>query len=107
MVRVHHRSPFFKIQIRRPHRLAVRIAGFHPVYRGSNPLGVTTFSLLRNVFILGRLASIPKKSSDFSGNLGRLAQLVERHPYKVDVIGSSPVTTTIFIFKNQDTKLRW
>lgn len=25
-----------------------------------------------------------------------LAQLVERHPYKVDVIGSSPVLPTIF-----------
>ncbi len=28
-------------------------------------------------------------------NLGRLAQLVERHPYKVDVISSSLIATTI------------
>ena len=28
--------------------------------------------------------------------LGRLAQLVERYPYKVDVTGSSPVMPTIF-----------
>ena len=27
---------------------------------------------------------------------GRLAQLVERYPYKVDVTGSSPVVPTIF-----------
>ena len=29
-------------------------------------------------------------------DFGRLAQLVERYPYKVDVTGSSPVATTIF-----------
>ena len=28
---------------------------------------------------------------------GRLAQLVERYPYKVDVTGSSPVVPTILI----------
>jgi hypothetical protein len=27
-----------------------------------------------------------------------IAQLVERHPYKVDVIGSSPVAPTIHFF---------
>ena len=27
--------------------------------------------------------------------LGSLAQLGERYPYKVDVIGSSPITSTI------------
>ena len=26
---------------------------------------------------------------------GDLAQLGERHPYKVDVVGSSPITSTI------------
>ena len=31
----------------------------------------------------------------FNVPFGRLAQLVERHPYKVDVRGSSPLTTTI------------
>ena len=30
--------------------------------------------------------------------LGRLAQLVERYPYKVDVISSSLISTTIIIF---------
>ena len=30
---------------------------------------------------------------------GRLAQLVERYPYKVDVTGSSPVVPTIFILE--------
>ncbi len=27
---------------------------------------------------------------------GQLAQLVERHPYKVDVIGSNPILPTIY-----------
>ena len=31
--------------------------------------------------------------------IGRLAQLVERYPYKVDVTGSSPVVPTIYNFK--------
>lgn len=30
-----------------------------------------------------------------SEDLGQLAQLVERHPYKVDVIGSIPILPTI------------
>ena len=32
----------------------------------------------------------------FFVKFGRLAQLVERYPYKVDVTGSSPVVPTIF-----------
>ena len=31
---------------------------------------------------------------------GRLAQLVERHPYKVDASGSSPLATTINIIES-------
>ena len=58
-----------------PLHLAVRIPPFHGGYRGSSPLGVTIG--LRRYF-------------------GRLAQLVERHPYKVDVTSSSLVATTTF-----------
>ena len=43
---------------------------FQRSHRGSNPLRVAT-------------------------TYGRLAQLVERHPYKVDASGSSPLATTI------------
>ena len=45
---------------------------FHRRHRGSNPLGVAIFYYF-----------------------GRLAQLVERYPYKVDVTSSSLVATTI------------
>ena len=58
-----------------PLHLTVRIHGFHPCHRGSNPLGVT------------------KPFATY----GRLAQLVERYPYKVDVISSSLISTTTFL----------
>ncbi len=45
---------------------------FQGGHRGSNPLGVAKL-------------------------FGRLAQLVERHPYKVDASGSSPLATTILL----------
>ena len=41
------------------------------------------------IFIIYKLASLKMYDRD-------LAQLVERHPYKVDVIGSSPVVPTNF-----------
>ena len=52
-----------------PLHLAVRILDFHSNHRSSSLLGVT---------------------------IGRLAQLVERYPYKVDVASSSLASTTIF-----------
>lgn len=33
--------------------------------------------------------------------LGRLAQLVERYPYKVDVTGSKPVASTMYLHSFQ------
>ncbi len=50
---------------------------FHRSHRGSNPLGVAIF--------------------------GRLAQLVERYPYKVDVTSSSLVATTIKRTRNEQS----
>ena len=52
-----------------------------------------------NQKITGRLASRPKKLTVFQ-ETGRLAQLAERYPYKVDVSGSSPLATTTYN-KNQ------
>lgn len=68
-----------------PLHLAVRIPPFHGGYRGSSPLGVTT--------------PMFKKYRDKGLILycGRLAQLVERYPYKVDVTSSSLVATTTFV----------
>lgn len=59
-----------------PLHLVVRIPPFHGGYRGSSPLGVTTFI---NIAVVS----------------GRLAQLVERYPYKVDVTSSNLVVTTM------------
>ena len=47
-------------------------------HRGSNPLRVAIFKLI-----------------------GRLAQLVERYPDKVDVSGSSPLATTTMLIKEK------
>ena len=58
----------FNINKRWPLHLAVRILDFHSNHRSSSLLGVT---------------------------IGRLAQLVERYPYKVDVRSSSLLSTTI------------
>ena len=58
----------------------VRILDFHSNHRGSNPLGITI-----NIYT------------------GRLAQLVERYPYKVDVASSSLASTTIF----RNPKIQW
>ena len=60
----------------------VRILDFHSNHRGSNPLGITN--------IIQHLS-------------GRLAQLVERYPYKVDVASSSLASTTIF----KNPKIQW
>ena len=43
----------------------------------------------------------------FLVNNGRLAQLVERYPYKVDVTGSSPVMPTIFSIYARRKKLMY
>ncbi len=74
MVRIHHGSPFI----------------FCATPSSSGP-GSRPFTAVTGVQIpLGS----PNKFF-FSVPNGRLAQLVERHPYKVDVRGSSPLTTTI------------
>ena len=79
MVRIHYGSPLIKMfyfdclfhnkqHFDWPLHLAVRILDFHSNHRSSSLLGVT---------------------------IGRLAQLVERYPYKVDVRSSSLLSTTI------------
>ena len=52
----------------RPHGQAVKTSPFHGGNESSILPGVTTF--------------------------GGIAQLVERHPYKMDAIGSSPIVST-------------
>ncbi len=43
----------------------------------------------------GSLVRVQHRTPFIFINFGRLAQLVERHPYKVDVISSSLIATTI------------
>ena len=75
MVRIHHGSPF--IFCATPSSSGPGSRPFTAVTGVQIPLGSPFFFLL---------LMLP---------FGRLAQLVERHPYKVDVRGSSPLTTTI------------
>mgnify|MGYP007015015628 CR=1 FL=1 len=75
MVRIHHGSPLFNYV--RPHRLAVQDPALSRRLQGfKSPWG-------RQIIFF------------FNVPFGRLAQLVERHPYKVDVRSSSLLTTTI------------
>ena len=46
MVRIHHGTPKLYSRFMWPHHLMVRIQGFHPCHRGSNPLGVTILKFL-------------------------------------------------------------
>ncbi len=53
MVRIHHGTPFFYNKHPKwPHRLAVRIHGFHPCYRSSSLRGVTTFYFKKSTLYL-------------------------------------------------------
>ncbi len=74
MVRIHHGSPFI----------------FCATPSSSGP-GSRPFTAVTGV-------QIPLGSPNifFFSVHGRLAQLVERHPYKVDVISSSLIATTIY-----------
>jgi hypothetical protein len=75
MVRIHHGSPLLFV---RPHRLVVQDPALSRRLQGfKSPWG-------RHICFF------------FSVPDGRLAQLVERHPYKVDVISSSLIATTIY-----------
>ncbi len=75
---------------------------FKEVVVGSNPTRVTTILTPSSSgpgprpFTAVTGVQIPLGSPFFSG---RLAQLVERHPYKVDVRSSSLLATTIWSFK--------
>ena len=76
MVRIHHRTPFIKLKnIHAVVVQLVRIPACHAEGR--------------------EFESRPPRHC-FLVYYGRLAQLVERYPYKVDVTGSSPVVPTIF-----------
>ena len=46
---------------------------------------------------IGRVVETIKPSLEVRNSNRELAQLVERHPYKVDVAGSNPVLPTIFV----------
>jgi hypothetical protein len=81
---------------------------FNDVADGSNPSQDTIFKLknIKNAVVV-QLVRIPACHAGgrefesrpprhcFLVKNGRLAQLVERYPYKVDVTGSSPVVPTI------------
>ena len=80
---------------------------FKEVVDGSNPSRVTIHFFVRPHRLVVQDPALSRRLQGFkypwgrhicfffSVPNGRLAQLVERHPYKVDVRGSSPLTTTI------------
>ena len=80
---------------------------FKEVVDGSNPSRVTTFLFVRPHRLVVQDPALSRRLQGFKSPwgrhsnfynvtlFGRLAQLVERHPYKVDVRSSSLLTTTI------------
>ena len=91
---------------------------FNDVADGSNPSQDTIFKLKQMYAVVAQLVRVPACHAGCRGfeslpprhcfSLdGRLAQLVERYPYKVDVTGSSPVMPTIvnkpFVYESKVT----
>ena len=75
---------------------------FKEVVVGSNPTRVTIF--FGPLRLVAQDPVFSRQQQRFKSSrgrqilfFGRLAQLVERHPYKVDVISSSLIATTIFL----------
>ena len=107
MVRIHHRSPFFCC-ITWPLHLTVRIHGFHPCHRGSNPLGVTKviYATYWSISSVGRALPLQGRCHKFESYIDHHYYLVrpqfswlECLPVTQEVASSSLVgRATFFIF---------